>query len=72
MRVSACDNISFSNKTCKSCVEHKAYQHKPTTVTDRQYEYDYGKCLKQMSYILGITILGISGLIMAVRGKKAP
>ena len=72
MRVLACQNIGSTNRSL--CFGRGTRCCTPPTPKEHnvQFEYDYGKCLKQLSYILGITILGITGILMAIKGKKAP
>lgn len=72
MKVSSCTSSVYSNKSFPAFKS----QNKCCPVTKTQlpdcndkFEFDYGKCLKQLSYIFGVSVVGVVGLVMAVKGK---
>ena len=41
----------------------------PTKQIKLDVEPDYGKGMKQLSYVIGMSILGISSIVLGTRGK---
>ena len=71
MKVAACSGIGLSsNRNLSFKRGNKCCASPPAVAHESQFEFDYAKCLKQMSYILGMTVIGIAGIVLAIKGKK--
>ena len=72
MKVNSCVNGSYLTKNIpkfSSSVNCCSVQKPLPENSNDRFEFDYGKCLKQMSYIFGVSVVGIVGLVMAIKGK---
>lgn len=67
MRVIPCSSALYSNAVpCTSVPKRKLVN--PLKI-EAPVEPDYGKNMKQLSYVIGMSILGISSIILGTRGK---
>ena len=67
MRVIPCSTALYSNAVPSTSVPKRKLINPPKL--DSAVEPDYGKGLKQLSYVIGMSILGISSIILGTRGK---
>lgn len=67
MKVTACSNVGYGAGIRQTIIP-KPKNVTPKTIT-KPNEPDYGKGLKQLSYIIGISMLGISTIALGTRGK---
>lgn len=66
MKVAACSNV---NTTASYVAKPKCKVSKPIKLESIS-EQDYGRNYKQLSYIVGMSMLGIASLFLATRGGK--
>ena len=68
MKISACSAVSYAGNN----VLHTTTPRK-NLISQRRIEplveQDYGKGLKQISYIIGVSMLGIASIILGAKGK---
>ena len=67
MRVSACSTANRSPVTFNSSIPRRRVPN-PVKL-ERGPEPDYGKGLKQLGFVIGMSILGLSSIILGTRGK---
>ena len=66
MKVTECSNISISNGCYTATPRCKV--SKPRKF-DKLPEQDYGRNYMQLSYIIGMSMLGLASLFFATKGK---
>ena len=68
MKIMACSSATVKlNTPYTSAVKNTGINKR--AVKKSFQEPDYGKSLKQLSYIVSMSILGISGIILGTKGK---
>ena len=67
MRITPCTYAMCSNNVPSTSVPKKKLLTPPKL--EPVAEKDYGKGMKQLSYIIGMSILGVSSIILGTRGK---
>ncbi len=68
MKISACSAVNYAGTN----VSHIPAPKKNFISQKRiepLVEQDYGKSLKQISYIIGVSMLGIASIILGAKGK---
>lgn len=67
MKVSACSSITYTRSIPHTSVP----KTKPVNqkVLETVKEPDYGKGMKQLAFIIGMSILGVSSIMLGTRGK---
>ncbi len=67
MRVIPCSTALYSNAVPSTSAPKRKLLTPPKI--ESAVEPDYGKSMKQLSYVIGMSILGISSIVLGTRGK---
>ena len=67
MKVMPCSNISYGKGFTHTNITKPKKVVTPKVLDTK--EPDYGKSMKQLSYVIGVSMLGISSIVLGTRGK---